>query len=371
MAWTAPKTFVAGAVLTAAELNTHVRDNLLALKTTVSDHTSFGIQYAESTEVTVASGVIAPTQNFHRVDTQSDAATDDIDTITVGTDMDEGFVLLLVAENAARISTLKDATGNIDMNGADVALTAEEITILVLATSGNWILGSSPGLATPVAVTKGGTGLATVAQYDLLIASAADTIAALNIDTDGFVLTDLGSGPVWSRGLWEFVKAGTLSGGNLTAASLTTTNFRAILIVLMQITYSTDDVGCMLRLNADSGSNYVYHMQTSASSGTSGGGVASTGATRVDVFNAGSNGRNLGNAAGEVGQAWIVVHQGDDNNEFGMMGWQKWSDADGYQRGGVVVANYAGSVASVTEVKLEPNGGTIDGDSAMLVFGMR
>ncbi len=32
MAWTAPKTYVAGAVLTAAELNTYERDNMLALR---------------------------------------------------------------------------------------------------------------------------------------------------------------------------------------------------------------------------------------------------------------------------------------------------------------------------------------------------
>ena len=36
MAWTAPKTFVADGVLTAAELNTHLRDNLLALTTWAS-----------------------------------------------------------------------------------------------------------------------------------------------------------------------------------------------------------------------------------------------------------------------------------------------------------------------------------------------
>lgn len=31
MAWTSPMTFVTGAVLTASNLNTHLRDNLLSL----------------------------------------------------------------------------------------------------------------------------------------------------------------------------------------------------------------------------------------------------------------------------------------------------------------------------------------------------
>ena len=36
-AWTAPRTWVAGAVLTASQLNTHLRDNLLLLKTIMDD----------------------------------------------------------------------------------------------------------------------------------------------------------------------------------------------------------------------------------------------------------------------------------------------------------------------------------------------
>lgn len=41
MAWTSPRTWVAGEVLTAALLNTHVRDNLLELNSTASAWTAF------------------------------------------------------------------------------------------------------------------------------------------------------------------------------------------------------------------------------------------------------------------------------------------------------------------------------------------
>ena len=37
MAWTDPKTFLAGALVAAAELNTYLRDNLRLLKTAISD----------------------------------------------------------------------------------------------------------------------------------------------------------------------------------------------------------------------------------------------------------------------------------------------------------------------------------------------
>lgn len=41
MAWTSPRTWVAGEVVTAALLNTHLRDNLLELNSTASAWTTF------------------------------------------------------------------------------------------------------------------------------------------------------------------------------------------------------------------------------------------------------------------------------------------------------------------------------------------
>lgn len=41
MAWTSPKTWVTNALVTAAELNTHLRDNLLVLKSIVSDQGTY------------------------------------------------------------------------------------------------------------------------------------------------------------------------------------------------------------------------------------------------------------------------------------------------------------------------------------------
>lgn len=50
MAWTAPKTFAVGETLTAAEMNTNVRDNTLALKNPPADETLVDA----ATEVTYA-----------------------------------------------------------------------------------------------------------------------------------------------------------------------------------------------------------------------------------------------------------------------------------------------------------------------------
>jgi len=61
--------------------------------------------------LTIASGVVAPTHSLHLVDTQSSAATDDLDTITVGA-LEQGAVVALLATSAARTVYLTTA-GNI------------------------------------------------------------------------------------------------------------------------------------------------------------------------------------------------------------------------------------------------------------------
>jgi len=76
-----------------------------------------------STELTIASGVIAPTQNFHRIDTQADAASDDLDTITLPSDAGDGYWFVGRAENDGRTVVVKHNTGNIMCNGnADLIL---------------------------------------------------------------------------------------------------------------------------------------------------------------------------------------------------------------------------------------------------------
>jgi len=76
-----------------------------------------------STELTIAAGVIAPTQNFHRIDTEADAASDDLDTITLPSDASDGYWFVGRAENDGRTVVVKHNTGNIRCIGnADITL---------------------------------------------------------------------------------------------------------------------------------------------------------------------------------------------------------------------------------------------------------
>ncbi len=75
-------------------------------------------------ELTIATGAITVTGSYHTVDTESDAASDDLDTINGHTD---GMHLVLQAENGARTVVVKNGTGNIQLGntGADISLDNE------------------------------------------------------------------------------------------------------------------------------------------------------------------------------------------------------------------------------------------------------
>lgn len=93
----------------------------------------FGLGAA--TEVTIASGVITATKSYHDVDTEGDAANDDLDTISGGS---EGDILVLGLRNAGRLVTAKDGTGNLRL-GADRAFgDGRDVLTLIKDASGDW-----------------------------------------------------------------------------------------------------------------------------------------------------------------------------------------------------------------------------------------
>jgi hypothetical protein len=97
---------------------------------------SGGINAGSPSELTVATGAITVTGNFHTVDTESDAASDDLDTINGGT---AGDVLYLQAENSGRDVTVTHNVGNVLLPGG-VGVTLSTDGVLQLVYDGtNWI----------------------------------------------------------------------------------------------------------------------------------------------------------------------------------------------------------------------------------------
>ena len=93
-------------------------------------------------ELTISSNVITVTHSFHTVDTESDASTDDIDTINGG--VAAGQILTITANNTARSVVAKDGTGNLKLAG-DFTMDNTEDTLMLVYDGSNWLEVSRSG----------------------------------------------------------------------------------------------------------------------------------------------------------------------------------------------------------------------------------
>lgn len=94
------------------------------------------ITLLDATELTIATGAVIVTQGYHKIDTEANAATDDLETLTA-TGLTAGFIVVLRAEDITRVVTVKDGTGNLLLNG-DYALSATDRTITLIYDGTNW-----------------------------------------------------------------------------------------------------------------------------------------------------------------------------------------------------------------------------------------
>jgi len=79
-------------------------------KLVIANSTDTKMNGGTATELTIATGAVTMTQTYHSIDTESDAASDDLDTISGGT---EGDIIVIRANNSLRSVVVKDGTGNI------------------------------------------------------------------------------------------------------------------------------------------------------------------------------------------------------------------------------------------------------------------
>lgn len=112
-------------------------DEITAIEGNLLEGMEFPLRFAAASEVTIAAGVITVTKGVHTVDTEADAASDDLATITASGHHGAESFLLLRAANVARVVTLKDGTGNLLLNG-DYDLDATDKQILLVYDGTNW-----------------------------------------------------------------------------------------------------------------------------------------------------------------------------------------------------------------------------------------
>jgi hypothetical protein len=193
-AWETPRTWSSGELVTAALMNSQLKGNLDILKTAIND--SGQLEFTDATELTIASGAITVTQNYHKIDTQSDAGTDDLDTITAGTNVAAGFVLHVRPESGARTVVLKNGTsGSDNLNiGADVTLSEEYHTYSLVYDGTNW----RPFTSFSESQTFADLSPLTTRGDVLVSSSGTVTGARLAIGSANQVLTSDGTDAAWA-----------------------------------------------------------------------------------------------------------------------------------------------------------------------------
>lgn len=89
------------------------------------------------TELTISGGVVTATQTWHTVDTESDDATDDLNTINGYTN---GQILLIQPNIATRTIIVKHGTGNISCNNhTDFTMDDDRDMILFIFDGDYWV----------------------------------------------------------------------------------------------------------------------------------------------------------------------------------------------------------------------------------------
>jgi len=128
----------AGSTIDPADFTTPFGDLEGAIEDLLNGTQPFDqLNFETATELTIASGVITVTQSMHTVDTESDAASDDLDTIT-GAD---GDVLYLLPADDARTVVLKHGTGNIVTgDGSDRSLDNTGRAAHLVRFGSTWVL---------------------------------------------------------------------------------------------------------------------------------------------------------------------------------------------------------------------------------------
>jgi hypothetical protein len=116
--------------LTADQDTTFLADVTASGPVAITGSLSLGgiLNVGDPVELTIASGAVTISATRHTIDTESDAATDDLDTINGG---GGGDIIILGSAASARDTTLKDGVGNLRLAG-DFTLSNRQDTIMLM-----------------------------------------------------------------------------------------------------------------------------------------------------------------------------------------------------------------------------------------------
>lgn len=143
----------------------------------IDNGTQRRMNFDSATELTIASGAVTVTGSNHTIDTESDAATDDLDTIAGG---DDGYLLFIRASNTARTVVLKHAIGTNKIacpQGRDINLAETTDGVMLIHDGTQWRAWVS-ALAPDEQTVYTASGTLTNSQVRTLNATPVSVIAA-------------------------------------------------------------------------------------------------------------------------------------------------------------------------------------------------
>ena len=103
-----------------------------------------GFRTTDAVNLTIASGIVTVTQGYNLIDTEAAAASDDLVTITPGSPtngpaIDEGSLLVIGPVNAARVVTVKNGSGNIQLLAGDYVMSSAYSRLLLMYNGSAWV----------------------------------------------------------------------------------------------------------------------------------------------------------------------------------------------------------------------------------------
>lgn len=198
-----------GTLIDKAAIDTGILDPVDAVLGAIDD--AGALSPAAAVELTIATDAVTLTagKNVFSVDTQSDAATDDLSTISLDAAGRACRIVILKAENVARVVTVKHNVGNIQLTDGDCVLSGANDRLTLIRDGSTWYeigrSGASSGTTT-VALSSSGGGSATYTAQScrwsragkivichITVTINADSLTAGNLSLTGLPFTSAAS----------------------------------------------------------------------------------------------------------------------------------------------------------------------------------
>jgi hypothetical protein len=324
----AKQTFTTGQVLLASQLT--------SLQQTAMNGGAFSAKTSSYTLVAADAGTA--------ISMTSTSAT----TVTVNTGLFAAGDTVLITNLGSGACVITAGTATVNTAGS-LSLSQYEAGLLHFVSASSAVFNDYVQAASNPLTTTG----------DMIYSSSGSTQARLGIGSTSQVLTVSGGIPAWATpaasGGMTLLETLTLSGASVTSSSISGT-YKHLFVVVKNATNSSN-ADFILRMNGDSGANYLRNVVITSGTSTLSASVVS-GQTEIRL-------QDIGSATGAGqrtrGNFWIVRYTDTDETYVTA----QFLGYEGSQKATVINAVYDNS-AAITTITLGVNSGTMSNGNAYI-----